>query len=143
MNKSLLASAFFSMCLSTASFAHGSCGDTELHGYMQDIKNDLRGLSTEVKAGDNAGAAKYLDGLIVAFEKSRDVRPHQFEMDGLKGQALEKASQEYVALIDDTLKTLEDLDVALSANDTSAIRQLLGEMGQHRKAGHRAFKGSC
>ncbi|BFM48321.1 cytochrome b562 [Marinomonas sp. THO17] len=143
MKKSLLAGALFTVLFSSATYAHGSCDDTALHGYMQDIKNDLRGLSSEVKAGDNQAASQYLEGLISAFEKSRDVRPHQFEMEGLKGQALHDASQEYVALIDETLKTLDDLGAALAANDTSSIRQLLGEMGQHRKTGHRAFKGSC
>jgi len=143
MKKSLLAGAILLATLSSVSVAHGSCGDTDLHGYMQDIKSDMRQMSSAVKSGDFDTATEYVDQLIVSFQKSRNTHPHQFEMDGLEGEVLAQQTEQYVELIDSTIKTLEDLNVALAENDKKAIRQLAGEMGKHRKVGHSTFKGSC
>ncbi|WP_197465391.1 cytochrome b562 [Marinomonas sp. TW1] len=143
MKKSLLAGAILLSTFSSVSMAHGSCGDTDLHGYMQDIKSEMRQMSTAVKSGNNDAATEHVERLIVSFQKSRKTQPHQFEMDGLEGEVLAQQKEQYVELIDSTIKTLEDLNVALVANDKKTIRQLVGEIGKHRKAGHSTFKGSC
>ncbi|AEF54736.1 cytochrome b562 [Marinomonas posidonica] len=143
MKKGLLAGAILLSTLSSVSIAHGSCGDTDLHGYMQDIKSEMRQMSSAVKSGDHDAATEYVDQLIVSFQKSRNTHPHQFEIEGLEGEALAQQTEQYVQLIDSTIKTLQDLNVALVANDKKTIRQLVGEMGKHRKAGHSTFKGSC
>ncbi|RBP84781.1 hypothetical protein EBI01_03605 [Marinomonas rhizomae] len=139
MKKGLLSAAVLSITCSSTVFAHGSC-DTELHGYMQNIKDEMRAMSSDVKSGDNQSAVKHVDSLISYFEKSRSETPHKFIHDDLKGAELKSQNAEYQKVVDGTIVVLKDLERALQSGDSSKVRELFGAMGEQRKLGHSSFK---
>lgn len=139
MKKGLLSAAVISITCSSAVFAHGSC-DTELHGYMQNIKDDMRAMSSDIKSGDNQSAAKHVDSLIGYFEKSRSETPHKFTHDDLKGAELKSQTAEYQKVVDGMIVVLKDLEGALQSGDSSKVRELLGAIGEQRNLGHSSFK---
>ncbi|MBJ7539980.1 cytochrome b562 [Marinomonas transparens] len=143
MNKMFFVSALMALTLSSGAFAHGSCDESTLHGYMQDIKSDLRAVSKAVKSGENGDAITHLDSLISAFEKSREEMPYQFKAEGLKGNELTIQTAAYHKVVDDTLGILNELEGALKANDSAKVKKMLGAMGQQRKIGHSNFKQNC
>jgi cytochrome c556 len=139
MKKSLLAAAIMSMVCSSTVFAHGSC-DTELHGYMIKIKDEMRAMSSDVKAGDSQSAVGHVEALITYFEKSRSEVPHKFNHDGLKGEELKVQTAEYQKVVDSTITILKDLEGALQSGDSSKVRELFGAIGEQRNLGHSSFK---
>lgn len=139
MKKGLLTAAVISITCSSGAFAHGSC-DTELHGYMQNIKDEMRAMSSDVKSGDNQSAAKHVDSLIGYFEKSRSETPHKFIHDDLKGAELKSQTAEYHKVVDGMIDVLKNLEGALQSGDSSKVRELLGAIGEHRNSGHSSFK---
>lgn len=143
MNKTFITTATFLALFSSSAFAHGVCGNTELHGYMIGIKDELRLLSSDVKSGNNSQAIERVDNIVGFLEKSHDVIPHQFSSEHLEGAQLEAKTAEYKNILDDTIKVFNNLEVALASNDSAEIKKLFGQIGQQRNIGHRAFKEDC
>ena len=143
MNKAFFAAATLSLAFSSSAFAHGACGHTDLHGYMIGIKDELKLLSSDVKAGNNDEAAGRIDHIVGYLEKSHDVIPHQFSSDHLEGAQLEEKTAEYKKVLDDTIEVFNNLEVALASNDSAEVRRLFGRIGEQRNIGHRAFKEDC
>ncbi|MEP3350490.1 MAG: cytochrome b562 [Marinomonas sp.] len=143
MNKAFFAAATLSLIFSSSAFAHGACGHTELHGYMIGIKDELKLLSSDVKAGNNDEAAGRIDNIVGYLEKSHDVIPHQFSSDHLEGAQLEAKTAEYKKVLDDTIEVFNNLEVALASNDSAEVRKLFGQIGEQRNIGHRTFKEDC
>ena len=139
MKKGLLTAAIISITCSSGVFAHGSC-DTELHGYMQNIKDEMRAMSSNVKSGDNKSAVKHVDSLISYFEKSRSETPHKFIHDDLKGAELKSQTAEYQKVVDEMIVVLKDLEGALQSGNSSKVKELFGEIGELRNLGHGSFK---
>ncbi|MCB5160364.1 cytochrome b562 [Marinomonas algarum] len=148
IKKGLLAATILSVSCSTALFAHEHhqdemCGETKLHGYMMDIKNELRAMSSDIKSGDNSAAAERIDSLIASLEQSRNETPYQLKAEKLKGEALATQQKEYVRIIDGTIDVFKNLEQALLSGDSAGIKKWLGEMGSQRQQGHGAFKANC
>ena len=143
MSKKFIAVTFLSLAITSNLAAHGVCGETKLHGYMVDIKDELQLMSADVKAGDNDAASKHVNTLISLFEKANKTSPYQFMAKNLTGEELAQQTAQYKQSIDEVIRTLYDLDTALKNNDSNEIRKLFGKMGSHRNAGHKAFKSNC
>ena len=143
MKKGLLTAAIISISCSSAMFAHGACDDTALHGYMEDIKDEMRSMSSDVKSGDNESAAKRVNTLVTYFERARNETPYKFTDENLQGNQLKEQKAEYTKVVDDTIVVLKDLEMALKSGDSSKVKELLGAMGNQRKTGHSAFKANC
>ncbi|PYF84891.1 MULTISPECIES: cytochrome b562 [Marinomonas] len=139
MKKTLLTAAIMSMAFSSTVFAHGVC-DTTLHGYMENIKDEMRAMSSDVKAGDSESAVGHVEALISYFEKSRSEAPHKFSHDNLQGAELKAQTAEYQKVVDDTITILKELEGALKAGDSAKVRDLFGAIGEQRNLGHRSFK---
>ncbi|QUX95953.1 hypothetical protein C0J08_11210 [Marinomonas sp. CT5] len=139
MKKGLFLVSLVSVAFSSAVFAHGSC-DTTLHGYMENIKDEMRAMSSDVKSGDSQSAVKHVDSLITYFEKSRSETPHKFTHGDLTNAELKSQTAEYKKVIDDTIVVLKNLESALKSGDSAKVRELLGAMGKQRKIGHSSFK---
>lgn len=145
MKKSLIAAAIISLSCSSALFAHEhqECGQTELHGYMEGIKAEMRGMSSAVKAGNNETAANHIESLVSYFEQSRDETPYLLKEKKLQGSQLADATAEYQKVIDDTIGVLKNLEVALSSGNQADVGKWLGALGNQRSQGHGAFKSNC
>lgn len=148
MKKGLLAATILSITCSTAAFAHEhtqneACGATTLHGYMEDIKNEMRTMSSDIKSGDNDAAAARVSILISHFEKSRNETPYQIKMEKLEGAALAEKMSNYKMVVDDTIEVLKNLEMALQSDDLGEVKKWLGEIGVQRQQGHQAFKANC
>ena len=50
---------------------------------------------------------------------------------------------DYQSVMDDTITAFVALDKAVSDKDASSAKMALGEIGNLRKKGHRAFKADC
>ncbi len=144
MNKFFFVSVLLSFTVVSSNvLAHGVCGHTELHGYMENIKDELKLMSTDVKSGDNESATQHVEILISLFEKSRKTAPYSFTNEELEGDNLTKKTLQYQAAIDGVITTLKELNTALHNEDANKVRQLFGEIGSQRNAGHRTFKANC
>lgn len=139
MKKTLLTAAIMSMACSSSVFAHGSC-ETALHGYMENIKDEMRAMSSDVKAGDSQSAVGHVDSLITYFEKARSETPHKFTHEELKGAELQSQTAKYQKVVDDTIVVLKELEGALKSGDSSKVRELFGAIGEQRNLGHSSFK---
>ncbi|MBU2024988.1 MAG: hypothetical protein KKA29_22075 [Gammaproteobacteria bacterium] len=143
MKKGLLTAVIISISCSSALFASESCDDTALHGYMENIKDEMRSMSSDVKSGDNESAAKRANTLITYFEKARTETPFKFTAENLQGDQLKEQKAEYTKVVDDTIVVLKNLETALQSGDSSKVKELLGAMGSQRKTGHSSFKANC
>jgi cytochrome c556 len=142
MKKGLLTAAIISISCSSTVFA-ASCDDTKLHGYMENIKDEMRSMSSDVKSGDNESAAKRANTLITYFEKARSETPYKFTAENLQGNELKDQKAEFTKVVDDTIVVLKDLETALKSGNSSEVKKLLGAMGNQRKTGHSSFKANC
>lgn len=142
MKKNFLAVSLISLSFSSAVFAN-TCGETALHGYMEEIREEMRLMSTDIRSGNNDLAANRTSSVITYFEKSRNETPYKFTSENLQGSRLADQMAEYTKVIDSTIVTLKNLETALNANNSDEVRRLLGEVGAQRGAGHRAFKANC
>lgn len=142
MKKGLLTAAIISISCSSTLFA-ASCDDTRLHGYMENIKDEMRSMSSDVKSGDNESAAKRAKTLITYFEKSRSETPYKFTAEDLQGDELKNQKAQYTKVLDDTIVVLKDLETALKSGNSAEVKKLLGAIGSQRKTGHSSFKANC
>lgn len=143
MKKNFLVVSLISLSFSSAVFANASCGETTLHGYMEEIREEMRLMSTDIRSGNNDLAASRTLSLITYFEKSRNETPYKFTSENMQGSRLANQMSEYTTIIDNTIVTLKNLETALNNNASDEVRRLLGEVGAHRGVGHRAFKANC
>jgi cytochrome c556 len=143
MNKGLLVATILSISCSSFVFAEDACDETTLHGYMTNIKDEMRLMSSDVKAGDNDAAVQRVDTLISFFEKARNETPYKFSADNLQGGQLKEQTSEYTKVVDDTIVILKKLENALESGDTTQVKVLFGEIGGQRKLGHGSFKANC
>ncbi|TYL47889.1 cytochrome b562 [Marinomonas sp. IMCC 4694] len=145
MKKGFLAATIISLSCSSALLAHEhhECGQTPLHGYMVDIKTEMRAMSSAVKEGDNETASNHVESIIQYFEKSRNEMPYLFKEQGLKGSQLANNTSQYQKIIDDTIHVLKNLDMALSSGNSSDVGKWLGALGNQRNQGHGSFKSNC
>ncbi|MBR7889941.1 hypothetical protein J9B83_13565 [Marinomonas sp. A79] len=148
MKKGLLAATILTISCSTAAFAHEhhqneACGATTLHGYMEDIKDEMRAMSSDIKSGDNQAAAARVETLIAHFEKSRDQVPYKLKAEKLEGADLKEQMSNYEKGIDKTIDVFKNLEVALKSDDLAEVKKWLGEIGAKRQQGHQAFKANC
>ncbi|WP_111637138.1 cytochrome b562 [Marinomonas shanghaiensis] len=143
MKKGLLAATIVSMSCSSVLFANPSCDETALHGYMENIKNEMQAMSSDVKSGDNDAAAQRVTTLISYFEKSRGETPYKFTAENLQGDALAQQQDKFTKVVDDTIVILKNLEGALQADNEADVKKWLGEVGGQRKIGHGAFKANC
>lgn len=143
MNKGLLAATIISISCSSAVLANETCGSTALNGHMENIKNEIGLLSSDVKSGNNAAAAHRVDTVISYFKKSRNETPYKFSAENLQGSKLEEQKAEYIKVVDDTIVILEKLEKALESDDMAQVKSLFGQIGGQRKLGHGSFKANC
>ncbi|TPE47265.1 hypothetical protein FJM67_14890 [Maribrevibacterium harenarium] len=129
----------------TTSFAHasGSCDETTLYKYMDDVKTNMKSLSFEVKQGNMEQAGVRVDNIIAALEKSKSETPFLFTEKGLEGDELAKRQGDYQEVMDDTIAVFKALDQALENGDKDKLNGLMNEINDQRKRGHRAFKADC
>ena len=132
-----------SLLFSTGVFAHGDCGETELHGYMIEIKDELKLMSSDVKTGDNESAIKRVHSLISFFEQAHSTVPHKFTSENLQGEELMEQKAKYISTLDDMIDILNRLEVALESNDSEEVKKQFGKIGEQRNIGHRSFKENC
>ena len=143
MNKKFLVATIVSLAFSSGVYANEACNETTLHGYMENIKDEMWAMSSDIKSGDNESASKHLDTLITFFEKARTETPYKFKAEGLEGNLLETQKKEFIAVIDESITIFKNLEVALQSGDTSEIRKWISAAGNQRKLGHREFKANC
>ena len=143
MNKKVLAATIISFFMSSGAFAHGDCSKTELHGYMINIKDELKLMSGDVKSGDNESAAIRVQTLITYFEESSDLMPNKFKANHIEGEELEVQISAYKTSMEKMITTLNDLKVALIEDNSTEINKIFGKMGTQRNQGHQAFKSNC
>ncbi|ADZ91527.1 cytochrome b562 [Marinomonas mediterranea] len=130
---------------SSVGFAHGhgSCSETELHEHMMSIKTELRSLAQDVKSDDLDGASGHVKALIGLFEDSKAETPYLFKEQKLTGSALESKQADYVAVLDDAIVKLKDIDSKIAMGDSGKIGSAVRELGKYRKIGHSKFKADC
>lgn len=143
MNKGLLVATILSISCSSFAFAEGACDETALSGYMANIKDEMRLMSSDVKSGDNDAAVQRVDSLISFFEKARNETPYKFSANNLQGSQLKEQKAEYTKVVDDTIVILKKLENALQSGDAPQVKMLFGEIGGQRKLGHGSFKANC
>ena len=143
MNKGLLAVTALSIFCSSVVFAGDSCDESALRGYMSNIKDEMRSMSSDVKSGNNDAAVQRVDTLISLFEKARNETPYKFSAENLQGNQLKEQKAEYTKVVDDTIVILKKLENALQSGDSSQAKMLFGEIGGQRKLGHGSFKANC
>lgn len=143
MNKKILITTIATLAFSSGLFANEACNETALHGYMENIKDEMWAMSSDIKSGDNESASEHLDTLISFFEKARTETPYKLKAEGLGDSTLEEQKAEFTTAIDKTIAIFKNLDVALQSGDTAEIRKWIGAAGNQRKLGHRAFKADC
>ncbi|MBD5772016.1 cytochrome b562 [Marinomonas colpomeniae] len=143
MNKKFLAAAILSFTMSSGVFAHGHCDETELHGYMMNIKDELKLMSGDVKSGDNESAAIRVQTLISYFEKSSEVTPNKFMSEHYEGEQLKLQTAAYEKSIKKMIDTLSRLKMALIEDNTEEVKKIFGEIGTQRNTGHQTFKSNC
>lgn len=127
---------------SMSSFAHADC-KTELHEDMETLKTEMKSLAFEVKKEDFAAADARIDTIIATLRDAREETPYMFKEKQLAGEELAQRKADYQSVIDDTISAFEALDKAVIAKDAGAAKTALGEVGNLRKKGHRAFKSEC
>ena len=131
------------MTASFSSLAHASCDDTALHEQMETIKTEMKSLAFEVKKEDYAAADVRIDKIIAELKDARNEKPYLFTEEGLSGDELAKRQADYQSVIDDTVTAFMALDKAVSDENADSAKTALGEIGNLRKKGHRAFKADC
>ncbi|MGB0941066.1 MAG: cytochrome b562 [Marinomonas sp.] len=132
------------LCLiSTSAFAQGSCEETDLYRYMDDLKTELKSFSFEVKTGNLSAASSRLDVMLDLLGKSRAEEPFLFREKGLEGDELALRQSQYEKGIDRLIGQMKRIETAIAQNDTAAVKGLLSDVGKSRKKGHRAFNGDC
>lgn len=132
------------LCLfSTAAFAQGSCKDTDLYKYMEDLKTELKSFSFEVKTGNLDAATLRVSVMLDLLSKSRAEQPFLFIEKGLEGDELSLRQSQYEKGIDRLVGQFEKIDDAIQENDVEKVKGLLSVVGKSRKKGHRAFNGDC
>jgi hypothetical protein len=143
MNKKILITTIATLAFSSGLFANEACNETTLHGHMENIKDEMWAMSSDIKSGDNESASGHLDALISLFEKARTETPYKLKTENLDDSELEVQKTEFTAAIDETIEIFKNLDIALQSGDTAEIRKWIGAAGNQRKLGHRAFKADC
>lgn len=143
MKKKILIAAVVTLAFSSGVFANEACNETTLHGYMENIKDEMWAMSSDIKSGDNESASKHLNTLVSFFEKARTETPYKFKAEALEGSSLENKKAEFTAAIDEAIEIFKNLEVALQSGDTKDIRKWISAAGNQRKLGHRAFKANC
>ncbi|NLQ16431.1 hypothetical protein HGG82_02185 [Marinomonas sp. M1K-6] len=143
MNKGFIAAAILSLSCSSAVFANQSCDESPLRGYMGNIANEMRSMSTDIKSGDHDAAAQRVETLITYFEKAQGETPYKFKVENLQGESLAVQQAKYEKVVDDTIAVLENLEGALQSGSSSDVRKWLGEIGVQRNIGHGAFRVNC
>lgn len=138
--KLLIGGALISM--SVSSFAHADC-KTDLHEDMETLKTEMKSLAFEVKKDNFEAADGHIDKIIAVLREAREETPYLFKEKELAGDELAKRQADYQSVMDDTITAFEALDKAVMAKDADAAKSALGEVGNLRKKGHRAFKADC
>ncbi|WP_133012905.1 cytochrome b562 [Marinomonas flavescens] len=143
MYKRLFIGALATLALSTNVFAHGVCEVSPLHHDMENIKTQLKGMASNLKAGDSAEATKNVEQVIALFKDARTQTPYLFTEKKLAGDELAKETAKYQSVIDDTINVFSSLEMALKNNDSDKVKTLLGQIGKQRQIGHSTFKADC
>lgn len=131
------------LSMSFSSFAHANCSHTALHEDMETLKTEMKSLAFEVKKEDFLAADARIDKIIAVLRDAREESPYLFKEKALAGEELSARQADYQSVIDDTITAFEALDAAVIAKDAGAAKTALGEVGNLRKKGHRAFKADC
>lgn len=147
------------------SFAHTAhCKDTELSQLMEGMKDDLKGYVGAFKQSDSAAMQQNLNELIAASVKAKKYVPLKLQdempmpnmsaeehsqMGSMQGmQNMEGMSHSahmehmrYLEGIDKLSGLLRQLQAA--GDDKAQVKALLGEIKQHSKSSHEAFRKEC
>ena len=131
------------MTMSVSSFAHANCKASPLHEDMDTLKTEMKSLAFEVKKEDYASADARIDRIIAVLKDAREEKPYLFTEKVLEGAELNQRMADYQSVMDDTITAFVALDKAVADKDASSAKMALGEIGNLRKKGHRAFKADC
>lgn len=142
LSKKVLVSGLL-LSVSGLTFANQSCDDTALHEDMSMLKTEMKSLAFDVKKENFTSADERIDTIISVLKEAREETPYLFEEKGLSGDKLAARQADYQSVIDDAIAAFMALDGALEAEDSSKAKTMLGEIGNLRKKGHRAFKSDC
>lgn len=132
------------VCLiSTSVFAQSECESTDLYGYMDDLKTQMKSFSFEVKTGNLEKASTRIEPMILLLKKSQAEEPILFREKKLEGDELVLRQSQYEESIELLITKFERIETAIEANDAAEIKGLMSQIGKSRKKGHRAFNGDC
>lgn len=123
--------------------AHGECSGTDLHGYMEDIKTELKSLSFEVKKERFDEASIRVQKIRKLVSMSAEEQPFLFREESLQGQELEEMQGKYNQAMTELANTFAQIDEALAEKDSAKAADYLRDVGKLRKLGHRTFQGDC
>ena len=112
------------LCLiSTSAFAQGSCEETDLYRYMDDLKTEFKSFSFEVKTGNLSAASSRLDVMLDLLGKSRAEEPFLFREKGLEGDELALRQSQYEKGIDRLIGQMKRIETEIAQNDALVERQ--------------------
>lgn len=164
---SLIALTTAGLLMSAApGFAHTAhCKDTELSQLMEGMKDDLKGYVGAFKQSDSAAMQQNLNELIAASVKAKKYVPLKLQQEDapMPNMSAEQHSQmgsmqgmqnmegmSHTAHMEH-MRYLEGIDklnglfrqLKAAGNDKGQVKALLGEIKEHSKSSHEAFRKDC
>ena len=144
-------------------FAHSAhCEDTPLGDLMEGMKTDLKAYVGAFKSSDSAAMQSAVEQLLIASLKAKEYVPlklqddmpqmsaeHHAQMGGMKhmpnmegmSHATHMKHMKYLQGIDKLNQLFTELKAA--GDDQQTVKQLLGQIKQHSKSSHEAFRKDC
>lgn len=119
----------------------GQCGKTELAEQMKEMKDHLKAYKTAAKSDNWAAMAESREALLKLTLSAKTEMPYkaqgkpqneQAKMQGNYKQGMEKLEGLFNQLAD-----------AEAAKDSAKVADLMEQVGQQSKKGHKAFKQKC
>lgn len=166
IRKTLLALTGAGLLLSASNvFAHSAhCKDTELGELMKGIKEDLKTYVGAFKTSDTTIMQQAVAEMIAASEKAKNYTPLKLQeeaempqmstqdhaqmggMNGMPNMAgmSHTTHMEHMRYLDGIAK-LNQLfqDLKAAENNKDEVKSLLGQIKQHSKSSHEAFRKDC
>lgn len=161
----VLTSAGF-LATAAPSIAHSAhCEDTELSKVMEGMKDDLKGYVGAFKKSDSQQMQQKLDELIAASVKAKKYVPLKLQKEDnpMPNMSAEEHSQmgsmqgmqnmegmSHTAHMEH-MRYLEGIDklnglfrqLKAAGDDKAQVKAVLGEIKQHSKSSHEAFRKDC
>ena len=131
-----------SIALSSAAMAHEdshNCEHTALGDTMLEMRDAFKALR---QAGDDATMLAQIDIMLNSASQSLELTPYKASMESDEAQAA-KLIAGYQQGIQELIDQLTALQTAVTEQDKSAQRKLIGSIGQHSKQSHGDYKYDC